>query len=354
MIYFILILILIYLIINILTIETFINVNDMFDYVNTTNKANDVYYIINNIPYGNSILILAVSDNKILSLSNDWLYLIKYAYYPNNGIYYGILNEYNKILLLKDTNNITIIDEKVISFITAFSIGTVHGYAGIFSILIKYFKDIENYQQYKIIVYKNSQKGILDIIEFLINKDKLIYLDSNICYKFNNMLFIENNIHNYSNEVDNNVSLFIENNIINNSSINFENNYNKICIMKSSKSQNLTSDGIFHYDDIINFSNKYNINNIEPTDYNEIELIKIIYNCEIFIVSWGTSFFKNYVYISNKCKSISVIVYGDNFIKQYNSHISSNSVITKFKNATINYLIINSLNDDTLSKYIIN
>ena len=80
-----------------------------------------------------------------------------------------------------------------------------------------------------------------------------------------------------------------------------------------------------------------------PFFLNEIHLIHYINQCENLIILWGTSFFKNYVYISDNCKKIIVLVMeNSNFIEQYNCHKNNNILLKKFKNAEIIYKIIDS------------
>ena len=79
----------------------------------------------------------------------------------------------------------------------------------------------------------------------------------------------------------------------------------------------------------------------------EIVLINKINRSRIFVTSWGTAFFKNYVYISNKCEKIIVLVIGDAFIKQYHN---DTNVQTTYKNAIITYHIVNKNLDVDINK----
>lgn len=322
-----------------------ININNIFD--NTTDDKinnNSLYYIKKQI-IGNSLLNLAINeDNKIIRYSNEWLSLIK-IYYPNSGMYYNIVDLYNLII---NNNNITYIDKEVIPFVTSFSYGTVHGYCGLFYILLEYINNKDKYENYDIIVYKDSQRGLLDIIDYLcdknyIDRNKIIYVDGDIIYKFKSIHIISNDIHNYGNDdITKNISNFI-NNIWNNDKIGNK----KVSIIKSSNSVNITSSGIINYYFVNNFNNKYNITYLEPGLINEIEVINKINNCEIFVTTWGTAFFKNLVYISDKCKYIIVLVINDSwdFMTQYDSYVKNNNLINNFRNAKILYNVIdNNLN----------
>ena len=76
---------------------------------------------------------------------------------------------------------------------------------------------------------------------------------------------------------------------------------------------------------------------------NFVDIIYLIQNCEQILLSWGTSFYNHYIYISDKCKIISNFVLKDssyhiyeykNFSEHYKTHLN------KFKNASINYYIV--------------
>ena len=144
-----------------------ININNLFNFCNESIDCPDVLFKVGE-NFANTVLILAINNehNFIYKYSNEWLYLIS-NYYPNDfynhliNFYYGIVN--HKV-------NVHIIHDEAISFITSFSTGTVHGYSGLFYIISEYLNNIDLYKNKKILVLKNSQKGMLDIIEHLCNK----------------------------------------------------------------------------------------------------------------------------------------------------------------------------------------
>jgi hypothetical protein len=299
----------------------------------------DCKICINKILFNNSLLKLAIdSNNSIIKYSNDFLYLINFN---DNTFDNKIKILYNKII-----NSIGIyIDKEVIDFTTIFSSGTSHGYAGLFNIIHNY---LLYYNNEYIIIYENSQKGILDIIYHIMNKinklDKIIIIESDLVYKFKKITFIHNQYHDFNKEYSKLIDYIITDYIID---IKYNIKFEKICIIKSTISSNITSIGIVSQDLINKYCNRNNLISIEPTNYNEIEFINILYNCKEFVVSWGTSFFKNFHYISDKCILIKVIVYTDCFINQYNNHKLNNSIISNYKKANIEYIII-----DNISKYL--
>jgi hypothetical protein len=323
-----------------------INMHNLFTYCSDDIEANDVYYYIDKNNIGNSLITLAIANYKILSYSNEYLSLIK-KYYPTD-IYNNIINTYKYII--NNLNNNVIINENVISFITTFSLGTNHGYGGLFYIINEYIKDYGKYENYKIIVYKNSQKGILEIINYLkdknIIKNDIIYIDHDIIYKFNKFLIIPNIYHRVEPEYALEISNTIEKYLL---KPNFNIIHERIGIIKSSLSANLTNDNVVDVNRINNFCNKNRLFFTEPTNYNEIDFINILYNCNLLVLSWGTTYFKNYYYISDKCTKIIILVIGDSYIKEYNTAISENKLFTKFRNATIEYIIVNNIDDIIIS-----
>lgn len=315
------------------------NTQNLFDYCSKDITTIDKTIFFVGKVIGNSLFTIAINntDHKIYSYSNEWLYLLNKFYYPSmTHVYTKIVTYYNNIVQQKCID-FSYKDCDVIPFITSFSNGTVHGYAGLFSILTDYINNLETYRNYKIIVYKDSQQGLLDIINNFINKnvidkERVIYISSNVQYLFNSIKFIPNRWHVYPHGV--NIDFFIANYIINqNEPLLLEND--KICIIKSSISDNTTYSGIVHDAKIKTFCNKNKLLFLEPTQMSEIELINKINQSRIFVTSWGTAFFKNYIYISDKCSKIIVLVIGD-YINQYNSNVMQ----TKFKNAVITYHIV--------------
>ena len=70
-------------------------------------------------------------------------------------------------------------------------------------------------------------------------------------------------------------------------------------------------------------------------------MINRLNDSRIFVTSWGTTCFKNYVYVSDKCEKIIVMVLSD-FMDQYNHRLHHNSLTRKYKNASIVYHVVNT------------
>lgn len=330
-----------------------LNINNLFNFVDNTIDGKNVLYYIGG-KYGNSSLLLAINlnNNLIYKYSNEWLYLIDIYYHKSNDYYNELVKLYHHIN--KNKQKILTIDHDIISFITPFSLGTVHGYTGFFNAIIYYINNIDKFKDHKIAIYRKSQKGMIDIISHLVNKNiidfnKIIILDNNICYCFKSVYFIENKYHVFDKDLPDIVSTqFIDKyikpdreNEVYMKSFNILENLDRLLIIKGVNSVNLTGDGIFLNKDIEHFKNKMHLTLVEPGITDEIKLIHIIQSCSVFVVSWGTSFFKNFIYISDKCKKIIVLILqNSNFYKQYldlKPHLS-----TMYKNAKIQYIVTDS------------
>ena len=309
---------------------------------NLKTVKNIIYFIGDNI--GNTKLILSYENNnkKICAYADEWLYLINVYYQQNHPYYSFLVNNYND-LISSDVTDKSFSDYDVIPFITSFSTGTAHGYSGIFYILKEYINNIEHFKNYHIAIYIDSSQGILDIINHFINiniidRNKIIKLSSSKKYLFKSIHFISNKWHQYP--ITLNLKL-IKRYIVNkDKSSEYLNNCSKICIIKNSGSINKTESGIVPRKKAEYFSNRNNLRFIEPTEMNEIDLINTLFYTTLFVVSWGTAFFKNYIYLSNRCKKIIVLVIGSDFITQYNNYRKENILFNKYKNADIVYHIL--------------
>jgi len=290
------------------------------------------------------ISILSINSDKTFNkYSDEWLYLINYNY-PN--YYYDFfVNQYNTIS--NQLNEDMIQYDDVIQLMTTFSKGTVHGYSGFYYTLITYLNNIELYKNLDIILYKDCDYGMLSIINHLCNlgiiKNKIIFLEKNVKYRFKSVTYIENQHHVFNGNLENMVNEFIKKYIVNDK----VEEKTKFCILKSNTSlTNISNNGIFDNDVVENFCNKYDITRLLPM--NEIELINSIYKCKCLIINYGSTFFKNYVYISDLCEKIIVVVNGEHYKNDYFnlSSIIPNKyqgiIYKKYKNAEIIYVVVDN------------
>jgi hypothetical protein len=283
--------------------------------------------------------------------SDEFIYLLNF-YYPHHHYYNFFVNKYNYIISsnLQNLEDITYFDKDVVSLMTTFSKGSLHGFSGFYYIYITYLNNFENYKDKDIIIYKDIEPGFLSILNYLRNtraiNTNIIYLEKEKKYKFKSVTYIPNKFHVFKPELENMVDCFIEKYKI----IGNKNNINqKICIIKSDISNtNISGNGIFNNNIVEQFCNKYNIRRIFPKD--EIELINLIYSCKILILSYGSTFFKNYIYISDSCEKIIVIIKGDCYINDYKNlckpspslHQFQGNIYNKYKNAVIKYIFVDN------------
>lgn len=302
-------------------------------------------------PYNNSFYFISGDETNLnialdangdlIKYSNDYLFLIKNLESKAHELYNFVNQNKTSFLYL---------DEDVIPFITTFNIA-IHGFCGINNILKNYINNIELYKNKKIIVYKNTSKGILDTIKYfcdinLITYDDIIFLDNNIIYKFKSITIIPNTLHSYFENINirdeicdvfekylfkYDIPELYKVNII----------YENIAVIKHKNSQIASHHGSANYISASNLMKKLNYKMIEPMEYNEIQFIQLLYNCKHVAFSWGTTFMKNFIYISDKCESMIVYIIGDAFINEYNYLLKYNKLIHRYKNCNIEYKIVN-------------
>lgn len=345
-----------------------LNLKNLENYFhNIIESTNSTIYRVGN-PNCNSLMLLAVDElnNKIYKYSNEYLYLLKDYYKKALEGNQHFVKKYNDIIIFfksminmpKNFIDCSHFDKKVISLVTSFSRGSVHGYSGLFCILNQYINNLEKFKDYYIIVWKYSQQGILDIIgeyvsKGLIPSDKIIYINSNITYRFKLMNLIHNKWHNYPCfRHDSNFKLdIVRNHLVDSNKYSFDFYHKRICIIKNSKSTNITQDGIMPLEKIKKICRKYNLYHLEAGIINEVKLINILYNAKILVTSWGTSWFKNQVYLSDNCTDVYVLVLGKNFYNQYKNSPKKCNI----RNTNIHYILLdNELNmpDDFLKNNI--
>ena len=314
--------------------------SDILNFVNDTTQISNCKYFFNNEVFSNTTISIAFDDKFIYKYSCDWLYLILYYFNPDNPS--GIYNSLKSIFIKYKSINGTFIPGNSVLVSSSFSSGTIHGYLGIFEILI----DLQTKTFDKYIVHQNAQKGIKELIELSVPKDKILYIDGDNLYDFEHLTLIPIRSHLiHFSPID---IPYLQQTIIpflDDLLFKIESPVNEcIAVIKSSKSSNITNDGIFMHDEIVNFCNKNIIKLVEPTDYSEDNYARIVHGAKKIVFSWGTTFHKGMLYISDNCKHIDVLVYGKVFETQYKSDsVSSNPFPQKYKQATIKYHIISSL-----------
>jgi hypothetical protein len=270
------------------------NISNLYNFCDNSLICYDTIIYISEYDFWISILSINSNTYKCNLFADEWLYLINYNY-PYCGHYNYFVNKYNNIVN-ELNNDIIYYNTNVISLLTTFSRGSVHGYSGFWYTLITYLNTIDQYKDLDIIMYSDSCKGMISVINFLCNKgiikNKIIFLEKNKKYKFDSVTYIKNDYHVFNYELENMVPTFIEKyNIIDKTLLCKQDN---IGIIKSNMSETpISNNGILNNDIVENFCNKYNIYRIFPKD--EIQLINLIYNCKLLILNFGSTFFKNYV-----------------------------------------------------------
>jgi hypothetical protein len=244
-----------------------------------------------------------------------------------------------------------------------------------------YFENIKKYYNKKILIYKNTQQGILDIIYYFIEKNNIIQIEEKQLYKLKSISFIpiKNHTFLFKDTDDENIYSnskiynFILNNIIIKSS--YEKPlYNYVYILKTNQDNKYIKINDVNQIDfsILKIMDDKNIIDISPNKTaSEIEIMILLNNCKVFICSFGSSFYKNFIYLSNNCKLI-IVFYNDNTLSQLNDYKDScinvsnkygynyiipwNCDLTPniYKNAKIKYILYNDSNNNNITPELFN
>jgi hypothetical protein len=309
--------------------------NDLTYFYSDELNTTDCKYIYSSNKIIYSCPSIAFNNKRVFKFSNDWLYKINETAGPIFPVLSSLFrNNKNKPPSL-------IISGKSVLLSTAFCRGTVHGYTGMYDILYNVLSSGIEYDNY--LVNEISQQGIIDIISVTFPNNKIKFLKADTLYKINDLTLVPVKYHEYfyksQEEVNyhaNCIYPFLKTVVFKE----IPNIYDSICILKSSKSTNLTSVGVFSYDAINAFCNKHNFAFIEPTKYPEYIYASIVQNATNIIFSWGSTYTKGLLYISELCKKVTVLIHNE-YTGQYNTY--KEKVPQKFRNATISYVIVNDI-----------
>ena len=312
----------------------------MFTSINTLcNNSTDLKnckYILDKKMLGNSSVSMAFNNKQIYRYSNDWLYLIKHQEHP---MFRAIEQAYVTNRYKEPTANVS---GKCLLVSTVFSSGTVHGYAGIFDIIEQCISSNQEFDKY--IVHRNAQTGIIDIIKCSLPTDKIYFIEEDTVYKIESLTLFPVTFHAFFykdvrelNYLYTKICPLLDNIFFSKTD---ELDSKDICVLKSSESSNLTTVGVFHKSDIEIFCLLNNLLFIEPTDYSEDVYARIIYNSQTVVFSWGSTFLKGLLYISDICKRVIVLIHKE-FLPQFNYY--KDDVGYAFKNAIIEYRPVEDL-----------
>lgn len=259
------------------------------------------------------------SSQHFIEQSNDWHYLLRGTSRP------PVLNQ-----------NYTIVEESIVPLVTSFHTG-VHAYSGLYSILVNYFKKVKN-SEHKFAIYKEIQPGLLELVEKIVGKSRLIYLESDVVYRFNEILLIPNCLHSFleNTKITEKISDFIQDKVVDKMS---EVSHIKTAILKKPNSSVSSTMGTINPEIASRFCKRNKYTSIEPSDIGEVSLVNVLYNSEEVVFSWGTTFMKNFIYLSDKCTKVSVLVFGKDFYNEYINAIERGILVDSFKNAKFTYYV---------------
>lgn len=262
------------------------------------------------------------SDGEYIRESNDWSSLIG-----------------NKVFKLPKDEPKVYIDKDVVPLITTWHKG-VHAYVGILSIIKEYLK--KGHEVKTLAIHRNVQDGILELVKALLPNNKILFLDEDTLYQFKSITLIPNNLHSYFEDVNlrDEISDMISERVPEDKSLS---NINKLAILKHTKSGVASNMGSIDYSVAEELCLKLGYVRIEPGSIGELNTINSIRKAEKILFSWGSTFMKNFVYVSEKCTQIDVLIFGEEFVREYNAVLNGRLPHT-YKNAKINYYLNPNLN----------
>ena len=196
------------------------------------------------------------------------------------------------------TKDYKLIEKDVIPIIPIFRTG-VHAYSYLYNVLYQLFTSNNNTNDFHILLYKNTFSGIMDIISYFLKngyiKNPPVFIEENILYKFKSIHFIPNKLHCFIEDAEmvNNINYVIISNIINNTIPTIS--YDNICILKYGELS--SSMGVFEKSHGNNFCKNNNYNDIDLSQFNEIQIINMMTKCKNIVLAYGSSFFKNILYL---------------------------------------------------------
>lgn len=301
------------------------------------------YFLDKNL-FGNTSINIAFNTSQIFKYSNDWLYLIWSYYHPNHGLYKNIMSTWEHI---KNKAPDIHLPGTSVLVSSSFSSGTVHGYVGIWEIISDIKKSNIQYDNY--LVHQNAQQGIKDIIHCAFPDCNIQYITPNVIYNIESLQLPEIIHHNYHyvSELEyivTNIQPLITSVFLHRYIHEQPEKIDKLAVIKTTSGQNLTGDGVYNYDTTIQFCASRGFVYIDPKDMHESKYCNLLYHSKNILFSWGTTHFKGLLYISDECENIIIIV-KDSFKQQYDGLHKANQLVSKYKNATIRYIQVETDSD---------
>jgi len=305
------------------------------DILNVSTSIENCHYYLQSGLHGNTSINMAFNSQNLFSYSNDWLYLI-WVYYSANHPLYGIL--YSKWLENKTKPPTVHIPGNSILVSSSFSSGTAHGYVGIFEIIAEIKRVGLQYDNY--IVHANAQDGVKHIIAKAFPHTNLIIIEPETVYNLQHLTLIPIKYHSYhfvhdTEHVLVDIVPVIQSLLLTEKAAPIS----KLAVIKTRSGQNLTAEGVFNDEDVQTFCKMRELVYVDPKDVTETVYFNTLYAAETIVFSWGTTHFKGLLYISDECKQVTILVKND-FIYQYEFHRTTDTLVFKYKNANIKYMIL--------------
>ena len=313
-----------------------VTVATLFDYVDQDALAADdvLYRVAPSHSWWVHVLAVRIRDRVALAASNEFLSLLKGHFDPKtHGSYYGHIPPFYAGLAKTDLRAVTTINESAVPLITSFSPGTGHGFAGFWSILAAWCdRDAADPSKNQtLLVYDGSDRGMLEVVRAaaatgLVDGARLRYLRPGVTYRFRRLEVIPNPEHTLK-YGGRRVSDFVHKHFVRTDGAPRS---DAVAVLKTAGGA--TSQGVLCPDRTAAILRRHNATLVDPAA-GEIALINALARARVFVASWGSAFFKNYVYIGDKCTD--VYVYHTNDFSPQLDNLGHRPV--RFRNAMFHY-----------------
>jgi hypothetical protein len=262
-------------------------------------------YVNTSVKHVNWCMSFAYDDAALIEESNDWwLSILAHLGFAANSR--GIIKKtYDAV---KDTVPTIKYDETMVWGISPFCLGTVHGYAFIYQ-LINQYKDT----QYRILIAKESSKGILELCNEAFGGERLVYVNNNQVIEAQDLRFVVNTCHCYVPHSIMNVVVPL-----------FLRPKPTLCLaaLKTTDTVNVTGVGVLNQQQVSQLNIPSRFVKVKPEDFSEMDWMSMVYNCEELLVGWNSCYFKAIMYLTSghKCKKVHCLIVGPCSLQQYREH----------------------------------
>lgn len=269
-------------------------------------------------------IAVTTDTQKIIPTIHEYLSLLRRIYYPRwANVYHAICQNYATLTQsVRQHRPMVHVTEPCINITPCFGRGTVHGFAFFFSFLRHYFDDADwrpMVQGRRPVMHKHTLRGIRELFSTLFTDDEILWINDDEWYHFSDIVLPANHYHNLLHSQSSWVRQMIEKYVLSRCpTIPLAWPLRGVCLLKTSQSVMTTSCDTVHHEAVVALCNRTGRHVLyEPGDQSELMTIAYLRSVENCIMSWGSAFMKNMLYLTHRCRVAHVLIMDAN-AKQYN------------------------------------